>query len=150
MYCKNCGKTIDQDSKFCSYCGTSLLKTAVDIVIEPREHHTGIVLNKETTESKYDLSFKRNDNYTGVGCIFIFISLIFIVINKSSDYSIGEHETIALVGSIILFIVRCFVAAEASEYARKLNRKSGGWGILGFLFPAICLIIIGQLKKIKK
>ena len=24
MYCKSCGKKIDEDSKFCSFCGTKL------------------------------------------------------------------------------------------------------------------------------
>ena len=27
MYCKNCGKEIDSDSKFCQYCGTNQDKT---------------------------------------------------------------------------------------------------------------------------
>lgn len=49
MYCKNCGKQIDDDSKFCNYCGT---EQSINIYRESNseKEKIGINLNNQGTQ----------------------------------------------------------------------------------------------------
>ena len=40
MYCKNCGKEIDDDSKFCQYCGVEQSKKETGTYTEPKVNNT--------------------------------------------------------------------------------------------------------------
>lgn len=44
MFCKNCGKEIDNDSKFCKYCGEKFVKENL-VVVENKVTH----INKEVS-----------------------------------------------------------------------------------------------------
>lgn len=55
MFCKNCGKEIDKDSKFCKYCGTALEEECDEITLivynEVISRHFSVTLSNEKTYS---------------------------------------------------------------------------------------------------
>ena len=91
MYCKECGKEIDHDSKFCSYCGT---KQSIQPTIEQREDQVikssttsqtinvnlnlgrpkveGEKVNKEQVNiNKYNLTYKKDVEATIIGLVIV-------------------------------------------------------------------------------
>jgi hypothetical protein len=93
---------------------------------------------------KYDYTYKREISATLIGVgwmIFIFILRISGVITFDSYENQIIFNSIFLVISII---PRIFVRLWVIKIAKRQNRNFASWGVLGFFFPAIILIIIGQ------
>lgn len=79
MYCKNCGKEISDNSKFCRWCGF-----AIDETIKTEEGKQYI-----TDEKHYNNTRKQNTP----GCaIFLFIVFVIIVIYFIAGPKIGRFS----------------------------------------------------------
>ena len=113
MYCKECGKEIDNDSKFCRYCGKNqaVLNEESNRQIINKDVNISISLfNKDKkfkaktdnptreVEKKYDESYQKEigASYTGSTLLIINIILFFsfdynsfsLLFNKVSDKEI--------------------------------------------------------------
>ncbi|MDC0584451.1 zinc ribbon domain-containing protein [Bacteroidales bacterium] len=157
MYCKNCGKQIDDDSKYCNYCGTQqslnsiknshseARKVDVNLKIQgPKIRFPHSQSEKKLSRiDRYDESYKKETNATLVGIIVLIANFGILVTDNEID-----DETYAIL-IVLALILRIVFTVWIVNIAKRQNRPSSNWGVLGFLFPSISLIIIGQLKKIK-
>lgn len=161
MFCKYCGKQIDDDSVFCSYCGTkqsvfdqpivgvesnsanSESKTVNVNLSFGRPQSNKVVVDKTKVE-KYDATYQKESDATAVGVIILIVSFIFLLFGGVKDPSL--YYTLAIVSSI----GRIMITVWCVNIAKRQNREAGGWGFFAFFFPSIALIIIGQLEKLKR
>ena len=86
MYCKNCGKEIADDSKFCQYCGTAQQQEQVcepkQVVEEPKREVT-----LEIPSIKTNLS-KEAKICIGVYAVWFLVNLVCIFLDyRSLDYA---------------------------------------------------------------
>ncbi|MCF6183264.1 MAG: DUF4339 domain-containing protein [Bacteroidales bacterium] len=106
-----------------------------------------VQIKKEST--KYVLSYKKESDKIVLG---IFIFLIPIIYNWLiiSNISTIEYLQIAQgIFALINILIRIFVATEITKSAKRQNRNETAWGFFAFFFPALSLIIIGFLRKLK-
>ena len=88
MYCKECGKQIDDDSKFCSHCGTRLVteipKTVtfqttneINSYNKDKSVDTSSIKIKENQKefSKYDKTYTKEIEATVTGSLIIILNL---------------------------------------------------------------------------
>ena len=155
MYCKNCGKQIDHDSKFCNYCGTEQTINLSDEnkerkSIESAKGKTHIKLTEiqkgkkdqgNQKRQKFDYTYVKEKNATFVGILLAIINVIVYVVDIENTEKAME---VLLIGSLLL---RILIVSWVVNIAKRQNRNVIGWGILAFLFPPITLIIIGLLRK---
>lgn len=137
MYCKSCGKQIDNDSLFCSFCGIKQ-KTSESI----KDNRI------EDTATLYDLTYKREENALIVGINLLVISLIFAIggpIQLKNTEFFGQF--IAAL-SIISLVIRCIIPVWVVNIASRQNRDTYLWGILALVLPSVTLIIISTRKKL--
>jgi len=144
MYCKKCGKEIDYDSVFCTYCGQrkqsieSTKYTNKDKILQAN------LKSRSKTKSKIDNNYKRDFSPTIIGIILIianFVTLTILDINSNED----GYRTFG----IIHIIGRIVVAIMIFNIAEKLNRSTIGWAAFGLFLPAPALISIGLMKRKK-
>lgn len=146
MYCKNCGKEIDNDSKFCVNCGLKVSpKTKHKTTSEDKNSKTLPEPSRKT--KKYDEEFKRNQDYTLAGIALTGLSIAAYLFFWALEGNRSEYLNALTVYAIISLLIRIFVARSVNRYARILNRNWLIWQLLAFFFPAISLLVIGQLKK---
>lgn len=169
MFCKSCGKKIDDDSQFCSYCGTKQsiiskpiienqnkvieledskidnFKESFDLQNKTEKDLTG---NKVSNESQYDLSYSKEIEATVVGVLILALSIFLYNFPFEFDNidSIHIFRIISIVGNLAL---RILIASWIVNIANRQNRNTFSWGLFAFIFPSISLIMIGLLKKIK-
>ncbi|HEY9113520.1 MAG TPA: zinc ribbon domain-containing protein [Bacteroidales bacterium] len=234
MYCKNCGKIIEEDSKYCVYCGTnqkqieltsfgSLKKENQNTIISffnqnKIEELFGIKIsnklfgfyvawltlnfiamlitwNKGTNKFFWPIESRSDfEDYDFTEFLFFTLTPILILftrsffINKKSFYSnvkksdannvlnfnqkktIVRNKTAITQGIILLFIsiilnvsfynnyypilflliltIKIIVTIRVTKIAGDLNRNKIGWGIFGFFFPPLALIIVGFQSKL--
>ncbi|MDU1936421.1 MAG: zinc ribbon domain-containing protein [Clostridium sp.] len=142
MYCKNCGISIDENSKFCSNCGN-------EIIIE--------------TNFNFENDRRKEYNFSKVKQLgALNIELIKTKINIMNDkINIYEEKT------ILYFIKRKPKIIELSvKDIKEVNLKNAidtidliyaiVFGVLGFLFPPVFIVTIvclitgfGQKVRIK-
>ena len=156
MFCKACGKQIDDDSNFCSYCGTKQTAISNPVVVTTSEAKTAygnLSFDKPTAKSpsvekikkeKYDLSYQKETDATGAGALLLIVSLCFLLFGGVKDPSLY------VVVVLILFIIRIIITVWCVNIAARQNRETIAWGFFAFFLPSIALIIIGQLRKLKK
>ncbi|MBK7740575.1 MAG: zinc-ribbon domain-containing protein [Saprospiraceae bacterium] len=89
MFCKSCGRQIDNDSTFCSFCGTKQsvnLRPQNQVGISQTLNTTQNVNNNEAnfnkspslvSQQKYDPTYKKEDDAMAIGIIIWVIVLIF-------------------------------------------------------------------------
>lgn len=153
MYCKHCGRAIDNDSRFCYSCGGIIdsvgqtIKKSIHIINPPE------ILSQSPRLPKYDLSYKRNYTPAIVGIILIFqISIFYYAIyngQNALDYDNELVRSYLFWVFFILFIIRIIITGSIVAIAEKLNRNKTGWGFLAFFFPLISLFVIGFKRKLK-
>lgn len=165
MYCKNCGKIIDADSVFCSFCGTKqseLNKTILSdskesIPLEAKTVNVNLTLGlpsfKKEREGKvkiekYDLGYKKESEATFVGILVLIGSIGFIVVSQNQNNAHVDAATAQVLG-LIGVVTRICLIIWCVKIAQRQNRNTFGWGFFSFFLPSIALIIIGQTKKFK-
>ena len=104
MYCKNCGKEIADDSKFCQHCGASLMSS------EQREKKVEVELsNKDGEPIQVEVSKKKVDHSNtvaneivgnlkmiGIALILLAAYMLILVIVRQKDikhYDYATHES---------------------------------------------------------
>jgi hypothetical protein len=172
MFCKECGKEIDNDSKFCSYCGTRQFPKQVSedqsSLVSKQEHNTQNInvslsfkkpsykknfeeIKKEEIKNtsykvdKYDFTYKREINATITGIIILFVLSIILLISRLSEdpFFFALYYVFLTIWWIISII-------WVVKIAKRQNRNTTGWGFFAFFLPFFGIIIIGLLKKLKK
>ena len=164
MFCKSCGRQIDNDSTFCSFCGT---KQSTDLkpqvqpdVIQSNQQNINTTLpvyqnQANSTNSsnivrqpKYDPTYQKEDDVMTVGIFLLVIALIFAIagpIKFEDRESYGQFKVVTVIVSLIL---RIFVTVWVVNIAKRQNRETFGWGLFAFLLPSIALIVIATRKKL--
>lgn len=167
MYCKSCGKKIDDDSKFCSFCGTKHNITIVtpeikreifekvirdETPIKPIEETKKVqkeLITKKEIVSKYDLTYQKETDARTVGIILVlFVALNFIfggVVIKLNNIDVEDAMKFY---SLLAIAIRIVATIWTVGISKRQNRECFGWGVFAFLSPALALIIIGSLKKL--
>ncbi|MBX3164391.1 MAG: zinc ribbon domain-containing protein [Bacteroidetes bacterium] len=154
MFCKSCGKQIDDDSVFCSHCGTKqsanvneVSATTEKVVANPQTVNVNLSFGsikpkKAQTEKieneKYDLTYEREIEtvFAGIGSLVLSIGLAnFISENPQWLW--------------LMLFFRIFASAWIVKIAERQNRDTVSWSIFTFLLPSIALIVIGFSKKLK-
>jgi len=163
MYCKECGKEIDNDSKFCNYCGTKQniiiknldVKTTKDTINQahipvnenkPKENQ---IVKNIAKESKYDLTYKKDHTPTIFGLILLFVNLCILIFSANYKFPIEQYGILSIAIAFITLALSISISIWCSNISKILNRNRIGWSIFGFFYPPLALIIIGQLKKRK-
>jgi hypothetical protein len=164
MFCKSCGKQIDNDSIFCTYCGT---RQSTDFKPHPapdsnklseqsgitnqttykREsdfnnsaHVTGIV--------KYDPTYKKNDDAMTLGIVLLIIGLIIAIVGPIQFEDKESYGTFKAITAVISLILRVIITVWVVNIAKEQNRETLGWGLFAFFLPSIALIVISTRKKL--
>ncbi|NMC59328.1 MAG: zinc-ribbon domain-containing protein [Candidatus Methanofastidiosa archaeon] len=153
MFCKECGKEIDNDSKFCSFCGAKQAffqgyernlnsntkpDTATHEEVNPRKQ-------EEFEPEKYDRNYKRDIPASIMGLLVLLVASTILAIQR-----IAQDENLGIILAVILVIWWVISLFWVIDIARKQNRSTIGWGIFAFCFPFAAIIIIGFLKKLNK
>lgn len=143
MYCRNCGKQIDYNSKYCSYCGTKLT-SIIDNDIKESSNISSFSQQKENNNIKeiyrYDYLYERDLRPLITGILMFFVNLIIIF----SGWILIEVNIIL---SLLSLVLRILITIWCVNIAQKLNRNETGWGFLAFFLPVLALILIGIKKK---
>jgi len=143
MFCKSCGKQIDDDSTFCPICGT---KQTTDL--KPKAESTFSNSPIIVRQSKYDETYKMENDAITLGIFLLAIALIFAIVGpiKFEDRkSFGQFPTIT---AIVSLIIRIIVTVWVVNIAKRQNREPSGWGLFAFLLPSIALIVVATRKKL--
>ena len=166
MFCKECGKEIDNDSKFCSYCGTkqSLIKVSENIPntrinpdtntknvnvsmsfgkpIEKREKNDGVEIDK------YDRTYEGDSGASIAGfCIMIISLVIYFTVQIDNE---EDRQIYIAISAVVNLIWRIIVIFWIVDISKRQNRDTIVWGIFAFFIPNLALIIIGFSKKLMK
>lgn len=162
MFCKACGKNIDIDSAFCSFCGSKQsidLKPNVETDTTTSINTNQKVYSNESNfnntpnivhQPKYDLTYEKEQNAMFVGIILLIISLL-VTINGPYEFENEiSNRQFRAVSALVSFVLRIFVTGWVISIAKRQNREPFGWGVLAFFLPSIALIIIVQLRKLYK
>ena len=146
MYCKSCGIKIDDDSKFCSTCGTKqsiVIKpiNCIDLSIKeyPTSGKNNFIVNKKNTEY-----YSKDSDATALGVLLIIIFGFIYYLSYDKTFHI-EDVIFYFVVSLIFKIISII---KVVNVAKRQNRNQTFWGIFAFIVPALALIIIGQTKKL--
>lgn len=154
MYCKNCGKQIDNDSNFCSYCGTKQTIQMVDIDTQVDAKTVNVNLTfgrqnspKQKSEAiaveKYDTSYQRESDATVVGVTLMTVNFGVLLFGGIKDEAV--YSTVLIFG----FLLRIILTIYCTNIAKRQNRDTFGWGFFALILPSLALIIIGLLRKLK-
>ncbi len=162
MYCKSCGKQIDNDSTFCSFCGTKhnisidtpKIKPVVSENIITKETPIQQTVENETetiiSKEKYDLTYNKEIRARTVGIIILVANIIFIIFFKNIYSDHNKVEAANKILGVLMVTLRIVTMIWVTRIAKDQNRNETGWRVLAFFFPAITLIIIGGLNKLNK
>lgn len=160
MYCKSCGAKIDEDSKFCSYCGIELSLKSYSPFKEQKKSREQKQENQsdvfespyqiqEDTIEDYDNSYTKETEATLVG-ILILVGMLLSIIFKPFEFdNSNSYNQFKIFAAITTLLLRILITIWVVNIAKRQNRNSFNWGIFAFLLPSIALIIIGMLRKIK-
>ena len=138
MYCKFCGKRIDDDSKFCSNCGEKVKHTVSSLPEEKKSEYykklenTFEEIKEERDKRNRDRaqksnSFDKRHYIFAVVAIILIISIIVFVVSggelRESDYEIDIQE--GLLSYLVIItpernISECSVELELYDYKDKL------------------------------
>ena len=95
-------------------------------------------------------NLKRNKT---IALILGLVLLIFYIYNRINPIQLSTIQQVAtgqIINFFVYLVVRIISATLCVNIAKGLNRNQTGWGIFGFIFPPIALIIIPliSLKEI--
>lgn len=163
MYCKECGKQIQDDSKFCSYCGkmqsskiadsiaSNLLTKDINQTTSPQEKKE--IVNDNHSERnkklKYDETYNNEYEASIIGGIVITVNIFLLASGIYSNW-IETNRDFYAVFSIVNSVWRIFVAVWIYNIAKRQNRVVFSWVLFGLIIPNLALLIIGLLRKKNK
>src|SRR5690606_41709795 len=89
MFCKSCGKQIDGDSKFCSFCGTkqwidfepntSEISNQTSNIHQKLNSNEGNIKSSNSVKQlKYDPTYQTENDALTFGIILLVINLLFV------------------------------------------------------------------------
>ncbi|XVJ67187.1 MAG: zinc-ribbon domain-containing protein [Lacibacter sp.] len=160
MFCKSCGRQIDNDSTFCSFCGTKQstdLKPQVQADTNQSINTTQKVYSNETNfnntpnivrQPKYDPTYKKEDDAMTVGIILLVIAVIFAIVGPIQFEDRESYGQFKAVTAIVSLILRIIITVWVVNIAKRQNRETFGWGLFAFFLPSIALIVIATRKKL--
>lgn len=106
MYCKHCGKQIDDNSQFCKYCGKKLVETnKVSIEFTKPNINIHTQLNKGLSIWKDLQANKRIKHYILSIIIGIMFGIFSIGISLSVFEKSHHNESIALLVAFVVAII---------------------------------------------
>lgn len=155
MFCKECGKKIDKDSKYCNYCGTKQLINFIAkngkfnklIYIPPKRIIKFNLSQKKRKKIQSTLNnaffsfLEKNSFYVGLTSLLVTFFLPTLLIDLTSRKLIDNLLVILFLPYRFLFV---YLIANVAE---RKNRNSDLWLFLGFILPSIILMLLGMLKK---
>ena len=155
MYCKNCGTKIDDDSKFCNFCGKNQYNShateenkEINVNLKFSPPKFGIkkpISNKiKSKKEKYDETYIKEHNASLFGIIMIIAQIVIL------SYGGFKTEKVFIVSSFIFLALRIILTIWVVNIAKRQNRDPFFWGIFAFFVTSFTLIIIGMKGKIKK
>jgi len=167
MFCKECGKEIDNDSKFCSFCGTKQSNILSNEKIkekvkepEPASRTVNVNLAFSSAKSKiekpvveqikiekYDLTYEREYGATVAGVI---LSILLLVFYFTEGFGIHHLQTYIFLSIFVNLVLRIAIIIWVINISKRQNRNSTGWGLFALFTPSLAIIIIGLLKKLNK
>lgn len=160
MFCKSCGRQIDNDSIFCSFCGTKQstnLKPQVQADTNQSVNTTQKAYSNETNfnnttnivrQPKYDPTYKKEGGAITVGIILLAIALIFASIGPIKFEDRESYRKFQSFSAFVSLIIRICVTVWVVNIAKRQNREPSGWGLFAFLLPSIALIVTATRKKL--
>ena len=139
MFCKNCGKQIDEDAKFCPECGTAqrkteAFKTQEDDVADTKDTEEPAKAEKSTQTNKENTADKQDDT-----------------IKRASD-EIGKINPLcitSLVLTVLMFFFRytiiCYAALLFAILGFRAVKKNGERGLM---LAIVCMAVSGVISLI--
>lgn len=139
MFCKNCGKEIEEDVKFCPECGTNQSKSGSLNIQEDKEFDTNgsekplndansAQTNKENIEDKQDDTIKRASDEIG---------------------KINPLCITSLVLTVLMFFFRytviCYAALLFAILGFRAVKKNGERGLM---LAIVCMAVSGVISLI--
>jgi hypothetical protein len=108
-------------------------------------------IKRDSPKVKYDLSYNTDTTPTIIG-IGILILTIFLNLAFSGDEVnyVNQSNEMYTVLSVSSFILRIAVTIWVVNIAKSLNRDHSLWGLFAFFLPPLCLIIIGQKRRLSE
>lgn len=165
MYCKYCGKLIDDDSIFCCKCGKNISTKSIlipdkivdthayndykeqilsnDKVIE-NESPVLISLKIPDHENSKTLKYIKSDRDT-VSIMIGVLLIILIGVLFINDFSEGTDESVRKGFRVFSGFVRIMAFGFGIFVLGKKN-ISMGWSFFALLSPGISLVVFGLLK----
>lgn len=155
MYCKNCGKVIDSDSKFCNFCGTKQnINANFNNETKGTQPESSQESDFESTvqkEQKLDsktqyirsgklpnrdilVEISKTPLYTAIALIIIGIIIYF---NLDPNIEVNYEHVLAWG-----VVARILIALYVGDLAMNRNRNGFTWGLFAFFLPIISLITI--------
>lgn len=159
MFCKSCGEQIDDDSKYCSFCGTkqsSNLKPNLQDKIDAsnyRDYKDNIVEQSITnsaslvSQTKYDPTYKKEEDVMVVG-ILLLLAIVFSFIGPRRFQDNDTFAQFKAISAVVSLILRIFISIWVVKIAKRQNRDEYRWGLFAFILPSIALIVIATRRKL--
>lgn len=147
MYCRKCGKKLEENEKFCSACGEPVNRTHVSQVNDSRQDNVRISnmrLKDQSGDSNNKLKNSMSDQPTkaliveGIGILFFIYMLI---ANSSSDNT--AQTWLQRNGAGVFFIGLIFLVVSYFMLKKyKKNHKLYGIGYVGYIISCIAVILM--------
>jgi hypothetical protein len=167
MFCKSCGRTIDDDSQFCSYCGSkqsdrnkpnspnieTIESKTVNVNLSFSRQNNNIPNQKsikKLNEQKYDLNYSKETEATIIGTIILLATGLLVIFKPNKFDDSNSANQLLAISSFAALILRILLIIWVINIAKRQNRNTTAWGILAFFFPSIALIIVGLQNKLFK
>ena len=123
MFCQNCGKEIDGDSKFCQFCGS----------VQSAEYSNKINSNSSSSsvEVKPNLSHLTKKYYILLTLTPVIIPLIFLFSLYVLNFEFDDSIVLAKIFSVIWVITFCSI--DCKNICNTIGHKDLSYSILGIL-----------------
>ena len=124
MYCKNCGKLLSDDSKYCYHCGTAVTENQHTDESIPKSSQIAANMQVDNIESQDQSPSKISQAIASmalsIGGLFVFFFSIILISMLGADSS--SESTLVLIG--IIGVLSLLSATAAELIAMILGIKS--------------------------
>ena len=142
MFCKSCGRQIDNDSKFCSFCGTKQSKEFKPQVQADTTHSdsTDSQVKKEepiyhkspniVQQLKFDPTYEKEVGAIIIGVGVLVLALIFTIVGPIKFEDRESYGQLQVVTSLVSLILRITVTVWVVNIAKQQNRETFGLSLI--------------------